>query len=254
MSTKRKTSTGTRYQRWTSAQLASFAKKWQKKYVSLAKKTAKTVTGGMTPTQQRTVIQRELKWVAKWLRSKTIAQIDAKLAVLKTQIAKRMCCAVTSSKVTSMAIKRLIAKRRQISNCTKIATLVTICSGIKWSSYKNAVRAGYVTSKSKMTKKTKKVTKSVTTKYVAAKYKKQTSTLKKEIQKLKTRNSFMRSQVAKFRKEVTQLQRHYGTLTNKTPRGNVVSLKKVDQDVSNIVRFSNALGNALLKKQQRKAG
>ena len=77
--------------------------------------------------------------------------------------------------------------------------------------------------------------------------------LKKEITKLKQRNTFMKRLVAKFRKEVAQLQRHYGTLHSK-PRWKVVQNKKVGQEVSNIVSFSNALSNVFTKQQQRKAG
>lgn len=262
MSTKRKTTTN-KYQRYTTVQLGSYARKLMTKYASLAKTPAWKTTAGKTPVQQRTWIVGQLKASTKVLRSKTLANIDDKLTTLKAQIANRLCLPVSSSKVTSSAIKRLIAKRRQISKVTSIPILVKACTGIKFSSFKNpkasstrrTTTARRTTSKAKRTKKTKQsrtTTSASVTRKVAAKYKKQTNTLKREIQKLKARNSFMKSQVAKFRKEVTQLQRHYGTLNNVKPRGQVVNLRKVNQDVSNIVRFSNALSNAI--QRQRKAG
>ncbi len=247
MATKRKNTTSSKtYQRWTHTQLASTARVWYKKYCTTAKKPVWSTSNGKTTVQQCATIASNLKTVCKFLRSKTVAAIDVKLKALKTQIANRMGIAVKSSKVTSSAIKRLTAKRMQINNCTKVAKLVTLCTGLKLSSFKNPSvgrrTTGYKSQKSWVGTNTKSVT---------SKYKKQTKTLKKEIQKLKTRNSFMRSQVAKFRREVAQMQRHYGTLTNTTPKWKVIDSKKVGQEVSNIVRFSNALSNAI---QKRKVG
>lgn len=243
MTTKRKTTSMAKYQRYTRVQLASLARKWQKKYA----------TGMKSFTaSERAAALRELKWIVKALRAKTIEQIDVKLNALKTQMAKRFDVAINSSKCTSAAIKRLIAKRRQVWTCEKIATLITVCSAFKVSSYKNPVgSAGYKSVTRTKTTRTKTGMRKVS-KSVAVKYKKQTSTLKKEVQKLKQRNAFMRIQVAKFRKEVALMQRHYGTLNKAPKKGTVVNLKKVNQDVTNIVRFSNALSNAVSK--QRKAG
>lgn len=246
----RNRSTTRKYQRYTCSQLSSLARKWQKQYNSVAKLPVWKKIKGKTPAQQCTIIVKELRAIVKVLRSKTLKVIDTRVKTLKTQIARRIGVAVKSGRATSTAIKRLIVKRRKIVGCKKLAAFVRLCSTLKISSYKNGRTTTYVGKKTKGRAKSYTTgTKSVTT----TKYKNQTKTLKKEIQKLKQRNAFMKRQVAKFRKQVSQMQRHYGSLkTNKPWR--VVKSKKVTQDVSNIVRFSNALSNAFLGKQQRKAG
>jgi len=233
--TSKSTYKAKKYARYTGMQLASIARKWQKKIVSLAKKAPTwTSTKGSKIAKQRRVIQQEIKRVAKFLRAKTISKIDARLKTLKTEVAKRLKVAINSSKVTSSAIKRLNAKRRQISNCATAKELVKLCKGFKVSSYKHPAR----TKAKKTIKKSIKKTGS---------YTKQTAKLKKEISTLRQRNTYMQKQVAKFRKDAAQLQRHYGTLSPKAP-----NLKLVEKEVSNIVRFSNALNAAVSK--QRKAG
>ena len=242
--TKRKTSRTAKYKSTTGRHLATLVKKWQKKLVSW------TYTKGTTVAQRRRAIQQEIKKVAQYLRVKTVAKINARIKTLKTQIAKRLDVAITSPKVTSSAIQRLTIKCRQIGSCANPRKLVSLCKGLKLTSYKNPKYA-----KKKATKKTsykrvsytkKSTTKKSTTKKTGS-FKKQTATLKKEIRVLKQRNTYMQQQVAKFRKDATQMQRHYGSLSNKTPY-----LRVVEQDVSNIVRFSNALNAAVSK--QRKAG
>lgn len=228
--TKSKTARTTKYKRTPGKSLATLVKTWQKKLVSWT-----STTKGTTVAQRRRVIQQEIKKVAQYLRVKTVAKINARIKTLKTQVAKRLNVAVTSTKVTSSAIKRLTAKGRQISNCANPRRLVKLCKGFKVTSYKNP----------KAKKKVSYTKKSTTKK--TGNFKKQTATLKKEIRVLKQRNTFMQQQVAKFRKDAAQMQRHYGTLSNKTPH-----LRVVEKEVSNIVRFSNALNAAVSK--QRKAG
>ena len=196
--------------------------------------------------------------IIKVLRSKTFKAIDARVRTLKVQVAKRIGVAVKSTRATSTAIKRLIAKRRKIAGSKKLAAFVRHCSTLKLSSYKNPKSTGSVgrntTRRTTSRGRTYSTTGTTGSRSVTTKYKNQTKTLKKEIQKLKQRNSFMKRQVAKFRKEVTQMQSHYGKLKSKTTPWRVVKSKKVTKDVSNIVRFSNALHNAFSGKQQRKAG
>ncbi len=237
MTTKRKTTN--KYQRYTCAQLVPFIKKWQKKHASLAKTASWKTTNGWTPKQQRAYIAAELKKAAIALRVVTLVQADLKLKALKYDIARQLGVTFNSSKVTSPAIKRLKSTRSQISKCVTVPGIVSKCSSFKVESFKNPTYVGFSTG-------------TLGSSTMSAAYSKQTKTLKKEIQKLKQRNTFMKSQVAKFRREVAQMQRHYGTLSTQTPSWSVVNGKKVNQDVSNIVRFSNALNNAILK--QRKVG
>lgn len=250
---KRKTTTN-KYSKYTCAQLVTLIQNGQKRYVLLAKTPAWKTYNGWTPKQQRTILQRELKKVAAVLRAKTLILANVKLKALKLQIARRLGVTVNSSKVTSPAIKRLTLKCRVISNTKNHVTLAKTCSGFKVSSFKNPKATARVTKRYGSASKTSRNKRtvhsySVKTATITAKHKKQTKTLKKEIQKLKQRNTFMRSQVAKFRRDVAQLQRHYGSLSNHTPKWKVISNKKVGQEVSNIVRFSNALNNAFLKQR-----
>jgi hypothetical protein len=260
--TTRRSSTSTKtrkYQRYTTAQLCSIATQLQKTYSTVAKMPVWKKVKGTTTTKYCAKIVRELRAVVKALRKNTVVSIDAKIKTLKTQVAKRIGVAVKSSRATSSAIKRLVAKRRKFINCKKLTTFVKLCSGLKLSSYKNPSYKGYSkTGSSKgYTRKTttaRRKTTRGTTKSVTTKYKYQTKALKKEIQKLKQSNSFMKGQVVKFRKQVAKLRRTYGTTSTKRPQWKIVKSKRATQDVSNIVRLSNALSNAFLGKQHRKAG
>lgn len=265
MTTKRKSTSTAKYQRLSNAQLVTLIRKWQKRYVSLAKTPEWETTKGWTPKQLRVVLSREIKRATLVLRVKTLLLLDGKLKELKKQLAKHHDCTINGAKVLKAAvIKRLVAKRRQIAKTTNPATLTTLSAGLKVSKYKNSTIVTRTISKRKITAKKRTAVKRSTVskkrssakrvgKAAGVKYKKETKTLKKEIQKLKLRNSFMRLQVAKFRKEVAQMQRHYGTLKNNSaPKLRVIATKQVGQDVSNIVSFSNALSNAILR-QQRKA-
>lgn len=262
MTTKRKPSKAT-YQRLTDKQLVTLIRKWQKKYAALAKKPAGKLIQGWTPAQIRSAFARELKIVAAILRIKTLKKVDAKLTELKTQHAKHYGYAKNSPLATNATIKRLLAKRRQVLRANGHLPLATIVAALKIESFKNptfkqrlvrAVRkakAKRVVRKAKRT--VKKAIRKAKSKHAFAKvavltsmHKAKTKSLKKEIKKLQQRNAFMRAQVAKFRKEVAQMERHYGSLKSVgTPRLRLVSNKKVGQDVSNIVRFSNALSNAV---------
>jgi hypothetical protein len=272
MMTKRKKTSVATYRRLSDKQLVTLIRKWQKKFSSLAKAPASRLTQGWTPAQLRAGYARELKVVASVLRIKILKAIDAKIIELKRHEASKA------------VIKRLQAKRSQVSRAKSHITLATIVAALKLSSFKApASRIGARRTARKAARKIRRTArkigrtvrrtsrktvrksrrtaagrKSATKRSffgkpkktaISTKYKKQTVSLKKEIKKLKQRNSFMRNQVAKFRKEVAQLERHYGVLSNKKPRLSLVSNKKVGQDVSNIVRFSNALGNAVTGKR-----
>lgn len=245
---KSKRSTTGKYTRCTPAKLCSLSCQWQKSIT----------TGKFTPAQ-KLIAKRELKNIATFLRTSTSKQINEKIKMLQTQMAKRYNVAVTSTKATSAAAKRLKLKLKQIKKTMNVLTLIKLCAAIKLATYKNpkGKKSGTTTTKTRTRNRVKsRTTKSRTTtssRTVTAKYKKQTKSLKKEITKLKQRNTFMKKLVAKFRKEVAQLQRHYGTLHNK-PRWKVVQGKNVGKEVSNIVSFSNALSNVFTKQQQRKVG
>ncbi len=224
MVTKSKRSPTTKYKNYTPTQLSTISRKCQKK----------VLMASLTPIQ-KIAIKRELKWIAFYLRAATIQQINVKLKTLKTQMAKHYGVTVSSPKATSAAIKRLTLKLNQIQRCARVSALIKLCSDVKVSSYTNP--------------------KTNTTKTSTAKYKNQAKSLKKELSKLKQRNAAMKKLVAKFRKEVDQLQRHYGTFHQQKPRlVHSRHTKKVGQDVSNIVRFSNALSNAFTKQLHHNAG
>lgn len=234
MVTRSKRSSTTKYKRYTPTELSTVARKWQKR-VRMASVTS----------TEKTAIKRELKWIAFYLRAATIQQINAKLKTLKSQMAKYYGVKISSPKATSTAIKRLTLKLHKIQECTRVSALIKLCSGVKLSSYTNPKAI-------KTVRKTTRATRTSTTKASTAKYKRQAKSLKKEISKLKQRNAAMKKLVAKFRKEVDQLQRHYGTFHQQKPRlVHSRHTKKVGQDVSNIVRFSNALSNAFTKQQHR---
>jgi hypothetical protein len=240
---KRKTTTmkKTRYHRLTDKQLVSLIRKWQKNFASLAKTPEWKTVKGWTPKQRRAAFRREFPVLAAVLRFKILQKIDQRIVDLKTQLARQYGVSVNSPIVTNAAIKRLLAKRKQILGTKNHLTLATTCAALKLASYKNpTIRV--TKAKRKVAKISKgKKRNAFANKVIKAKFVKQTKTLKKEIKKLKQRNSLMRSQVAKFRREAAQMQRHYGTLNSTKPRLSLVSNKNVKQDVSNIIRLSNAL-------------
>ncbi len=238
MSTRSKRRATTKYTRYTPVQLCSTISKLQQNWVTVSQWPTWRKVQGVTVAQYRTAIQREIKTVARVLRTKTVQQVTAKIKTLKTQIARRNGVRVSSPKATSSAIKRLTAKLRQIRKATKVSVVVKVCSTVHVSKYKNP--------KNRTT--TPRVATTPTTK-VSTKYRRQAKTLKREIRSLKRRNSFMRRLVGKFRRQVSRMQSHYGTLRNKPRRLKVIQGSRVGQEVSNIVRFSNALGNALTKQR-----
>jgi len=280
MVTKSKRSSSTKYKRSTPAQLKTLSRQWQKKFQVAAKTPAWKTIGGVPSIRQQIAIKRELKLIAFYLRAATIQQINAKLKVMQTQMAKRYGVSTTHTKANSAAAKRLKVKLNQIQRCARVSALIKLCGGVKLASYKNpkttttrrttrvagrttrrtARVAGRIARRTtrvagRVARRTTRVaTRAVTrtTRAVTAKYKSQAKALKKEISKLKLRNTTMKKLVAKFRKEVDQLQRHYGTFHHQKPRlVHSKHTKKVGQDVSNIVRFSNALSNAFTKQQHR---
>jgi len=259
----------TKYKRSTPAKLSTTARQWQKKFVMVSKMPASKTTGGVSKIRQQIAIKRELKLIAFYLRAATIQQINAKLKVLKTQMAKRYGVTVSSSKATSTAVKRLTLKLNQIQRSDRVSALIKLCAAVKLASFKNpkattrtirrtvrkTIRKARRTNRVNA-RTTRRATRTLartvrrTTRAITTKYKNQAKALKKEIGKLKLRNLSMKKLVAKFRKEVTQLQRHYGTFHHQKPRlvHHSKHTKKVGQEVSNIVRFSNALSNAFAKQ------
>lgn len=280
MVTKSKRSSSAKYKRSTPAQLNALARQWQKKFVAASKKPArKTAISALEMRRQQIAIKREIKLIAFYFRAATIQQINAKLKTLKAQMAKRYAVALSHPKATSAAIKRLTQKLNQIERSARVPALIKLCAGIKLATYKNpkaAARAVRRTVRKTIRKarrtnrvnarkarratrvsirKARRTTRVLarvarrTTKAITAKYQSQAKSLKKEISKLKQRNASMKKLVAKFRKEVAQLQRHYGTFNHQKPRlVHSKHTKKVGQEVSNIVRFSNALSNAFAKQ------
>lgn len=257
MSTTKRKPSMTAYQRYEYKQLATIIRNWYKKYTKLAKTPAWKTTKGWTPAQQRVAFKREIARATFVLRNKLLKEIDLKIKTLKTQAAKFYCVSVNSPKCNTATVRRLNAKRRQISSTANVPAFIKVVTALKLASYKHP--ASFNSTSYKKTTVSKKKKKTKNTGYRTAsvlsltKYRKQTKTLKKEIQKLKTRNSFMKSQVAKFRKEAAQLQRHYGSFNNQAPtKLRVITASQLNKDVSNIIRFSNALNNAVQK--QRKVG
>ena len=259
---KTKRSKNTNYAHYTPSKLLSAAKKWQKKLVAYSKATAKKKINGKTIAAHKAAIQKEMKRIATKLGSATTKQIKAKIKALKTQISKKG--HTRSGLKTSPAIKRLTLKYNQFKKSSKDALkLIKLHKGFKLSSFKNPLLKKKKT-KAKTTTRRKSTAKRGATKRIATGRKSKrgravvskatkakASSLKREITKLKQRNSSMKKLVAKFRKEVAQLQRHYGALSGKKTQLRLVHSKKDGKDVNNIVRFSNALNNAVTK--QRKA-
>jgi hypothetical protein len=279
MVTKSKRSSSTKYKRSTPAQLKTLARQWQRKFAMASKASARKTTDRASVIRQQIAIKREIKLIAFYLRAATIQQINAKLKALKTQMAKRYGVTVNHTKANSVAAKRLTLKLKQIQSSNRVPALIKLCAAIKLASFKNpkatkravrkAVRKGIRKARrttrvnARTARRTTRVknrtarraTRTIartvrrSTRAVTAKYKNQANALKKEISKLKLRNASMKKLVAKFRKEVAQLQRHYGTFHHQKPRlVHSKHTKKVGQEVSNIVRFSNALSNAFAKQ------
>lgn len=268
MVTKSKRSSSAKYKRSTPAKLSTTARQWQKKFLMVSKTPSWKITSGVSKIRQQIAIKRELKLIAFYLRAATIQQINDKLKVLKTQMAKRHGVTVSNPKATSSAIKRLTLKLNQIQSCAKVSALIKLCTAVKLASFKNpkvatravrrtvrktirkARRTNRVNARTaRRTTRTLARTARRATRIITTKYKNQANALKKEISKLKLRNTSMKKLVAKFRKEVDQLQRHYGTFHHQKPRlVHSKHNKKVGQEVSNIVRFSNALSNAFAKQ------
>lgn len=279
MVTKSKRSSSTKYKRSTPAQLKTLARQWQRKFAMASKTSARKTTDRASVIRQQIAIKREIKLIAFYLRAATIQQINAKLKALKTQMAKRYGVTVNHTKANSVAAKRLALKLKQIQSSNRVPALIKLCAAIKLASFKNpkatkravrkAVRKGIRKARRttrvkartarRATRKANRTARRTTrtlartarraTRAITAKYQSQAKALKKEISKLKLRNTSMKKLVAKFRKEVAQLQRHYGTFHHQKPRlVHSRHTKKVGQEVSNIVRFSNALSNAFAKQ------
>jgi hypothetical protein len=279
MVAKTKRSSSTKYKRSTPAQLKTLARQWQRKFAVASKPSARKTTDRAAVIRQQIAIKREIKLIAFYLRAATTQQINAKLKTLRSQMAKRNGVAIRHTKANSPAAKRLELKLKQIQNSNRVPDLIKLCAAIKLASFKNpraakravrrtvrkAVRKARRTTRVKartarratrsanrtIRRTTRAATRAITrtTRAVTAKYKSQAKALKKEISKLKLRNASMKKLVAKFRKEVAQLQRHYGTFHHQKPRlVHSKHTKKVGQEVSNIVKFSNALSNAFAKQ------
>lgn len=258
--TTRKTRTSN-YKSYTPTKLIAAARKWQKKLEAFSKSTAKKKINGKTISAHKVAVQKEFKKIATYLNSATTKKISAKIKALKTQMAKHHKVKPTSRKATSPAVKSLTLKYKQFKKSgNNLFSLIKLHTGLKLNSFKNPIAKKKKVKKTatrtvkktavKRTAKRRATTKSlITSKVTTTKSKTQAKVLKKEISNLKKRNVSLRKLVAKFRKEVEQLQRHYGA---SKPRLTLVHSKQVGQDVNNIVRFSNALSNAVTK--QRKVG
>jgi len=250
------------YKRCTRTQLISLIKKYQKELYKVANCPEGTkFSGGKTKIQYGRAIKAQMKVIAQYLRSTTLKEIDWKLKTLVKQRATQLGLPMSSTRVTSSAIKRLKAKRRQIAGVSKISKLITFTKSFKLSTFKNPkFKAKKVSGKVGRRVTSKRRTKSygksrytrkTTGKKTTTKYKTEGKKLRKEISKLKTRNTFLRKQVSKFRKEVGKMQRHFSSLNRTRGGWKVVKGGNVRKEVSNIVRISNALTNAI---EQRKAG
>ncbi len=293
MVTKNKSSSTAKYKRSTPAQLNTIARQWQKKFQMAVKKSKRKNIDGATSLRELIAIKRELKLIAFYLRAATIKQIEAKLKVMQTQMAKRQGVAVTHSKASSAAAKRLQLKLDQIHLSNRVPALIKLCAAIKLASFKNpkatalsvrkAVRKTTRTARRTVRKGIRKARKTnrvnaraarlttrsaaVTarratrtvgkaarrlTRAIISKYKSQTKSLKKEVNKLKLHNTSMKKLVAKARKELAHLQRHYGITHHQKPRlvhsKPTKHSKKGKKEVSNIVRFGNALSHAFAKQ------
>lgn len=255
MFAKRKRTKATKYYRYTPVQLVSMIKSKKSEYDRVAKYPSYKKVSGKTPAQYCRKLEQEVHTIATALRNVTVASIKAKIKTLRTQLARAYGVKVSSSRTCSTAVRRLKAKLTKINSCRSITKLMTICKSLKLSSFKNpkvratATTATRSTYKRRTTARRKTAARRKTTARTktAASVSKQSTALKREISKLKQRNTFLRRQVARFRKEAATLQRHYGTLSNK-PSWKVVKSKNVGKQVSNIVRFSNALSHAFNRK------
>lgn len=248
----------TNYKRCTRKQLASLIQQYQRRLYFVARAAEWQTFGGKTRLQHGRVIKKHLKNVSKYLRSQILAEIDWKIRFLTAQMALRYGVPRTSKLATSAAIRRLKLKRRQIEKCVRISTLIMLARGLKLANFKNPKVSKRTVSKRRLKthgrrrtsgRRRPRLTKKLGF-FAAAKYKFETNKLKREIKGLKDRNAFLRKQVVKFRQEAARMQKHYSTLNRTAPRWTVVKGGKFGKDVSNIVRISNALTNAI---EQRKA-
>lgn len=234
------------YKRYTPVQLASTIRQLQRQFVSVAKSRT-GFYGNQSVEVKCNAIAREIRKVAFVLRTKTIQLINEKSRMLKSQYAKKLGVRVSSPKASSTAVKRLKLKIRQIQKCKRVTPLINLCTGIKLSTFKNPIvrstTKSRTTGRTTSTRRTRSTARRPSSKIVRA-YKRQTNTLKKELHKLKKRNSFMRRLVNQFRRKVAKLQRSYRA-ANAKPRWNVVHGK----GTSNVVRFNR---NTTWK--QRRAG
>lgn len=252
----------TSYKRYTPVQLASIIRQLQRQCIIVSKlPEGKTVNGKSVNTICAAYI-REIKKVALVLRSKVVDQINVKIKALKTEYATMTGVKFSSPKSASVAVKRLKAKMAVINECRKISTLIKLSTVLKLATFKNPkVSAKQKTTvKTKTTKKrgtagTRRTTTSTRkTKRTATgahhphvvKYKRQTKHLKKQVHKLKKRNSFMTRLVNKFRRKVAKLQRSYKA-ANAKPRWKVL---KGGRGTSNVVHLNRS---STWKTAQRRA-
>lgn len=249
----------TTYKRYTPAQLASTIRQLQKQCLIVSKFPAWKRINGKTVQQICTAHIREIKKVATVLRAKTLQQVKVKIRTLKSDYAKKLGVKVSSPKATSIAVKRLKLKIRQIEQCRRISTLAKLCLGTKLSTFKNPKVSSRRTTRTKTTRRTSgrrtsgkrrssaRKSKRTTSTSVHAKYKRQTKSLKKQVHKLQKRNSFMRRLVNQFRRKVAKLQRSYRA-ANARPRWKVYKGGRT----SNVVRFNR--GTTWNRQAQRRAG
>lgn len=252
----------TSYKRYTPVQLASTIRQLQKQFISVAK--ANKPVRGKSPQAQLNAIASEIRKVATVLRANVVKQINVKIRTLKTMHAKNLGIKATSPKAFSIAAKRLKLKLAMIKKANRASTLIKLCTALKLSAYKNPIvksttRTRTTTTVRRSTRaRTRKspiATKRTTTRKLAKSpakmhvhHKRQTKILKKEIHKLKKRNSFMRRLVNQFRRKVAKLKRSYRA-ANAKPRWKVVNGK----GTSNVVRFHRSSSATWNKQASRKA-
>lgn len=234
------------YKRYTPVQLAATIRQLQKQFIKTAK-TNKPVKGKSTQAQLN-AIATEIRKVATVLRTTVLQQINVKIRTLKTLHAKNLGVKSTSPKAFSAAAKRLKLKIALIKKANRASTLINLCTALKLSSYKNPVVRS--TARTIRTRKTVRRASRMFKKSPArmtTHHKRQTKILKKEIHKLKKRNSFMRRLVNQFRRKVAKLKRSYRAAHAK-PRWKVVHGK----GTSNVVRFNRS--TTWNRQATRKAG
>lgn len=242
------------YKRYTPAQLASTIRQLQRQCLIVSKMPTWKRINGKTVTQVCTAHVREIKKVATVLRTKTLQQIKVKIRTLKSEYAKKLGVKISSPKASSPAVKRLKLKIRQINQCRRISTLANLCTGVKFSTFKNPKVSARRTTRAKTAKRRSTSKRTTSRRKTArktsgshAKYKRQAKSLKKQVHKLQKRNSFMRRLVNQFRRKVAKLQRSYRA-ANARPRWKVYKGGRT----SNVVRFNR--GTTWNRQAQRRAG